>query len=477
MLIYDTLSGEKKLLKKTKKSLKLFVCGPTVYGDSHLGHARTQVAFDSIVRYLRSRGYRIRYLQNITDVDDKIIARAREERTHPLTLAKKFEKSYREDLKALGVTQINTFARASDFIPQIVRQARTLLKKGYAYTIEGQGIYFDIKKFKDYGKLARRSVAAAEDGVSRIDEADKKRNKGDFCVWKFVKTEPAICNLQSAIINGEPAWKSPFGWGRPGWHIEDTAITERFFGPQYDIHGGGLDLKFPHHEAEIAQQEAASGKTPFVKIWMHAGLLRINDKKMSKSFGNFISIKEFLRRDNPDAFRFLVLSHHYRSPANYSEVFSKDAKESVHTLRDLLKKLAFVVRRKRFDPAMGGVKPRIQKATQAFHEAMEDDFNTPVALAALFTFARDTNKEIWSLSGKDAKAASLFIIKTLECLGITLRPEKTPKHLEKLARRRELSRVHKHFIQADALRKKIEGLGYMVEDTPLGPLVLKMTNS
>ncbi|MDP3725139.1 MAG: cysteine--tRNA ligase [Nanoarchaeota archaeon] len=531
MLIYDSLSGKKQLLKKARKPLRLFVCGPTVYDDSHLGHARTQIAFDIIVRYLRHQGWKLRYLQNITDVDDKIIARAKEYGVNPLGLAKKFEKSYREDLKALRVTQIDTFARASNFIPQIVKQIQTLIKKEYAYVIEEQGIYFDIKKFKDYGKLARRTVRQAEDGVSRIDEADKKRNKGDFCLWKFVKTQmnaesaswrnadkrgkkthnlcpfgtsPAGRQLMSLrdisrrettyvpsghlpqgdnlqLVDGEPAWASPFGPGRPGWHIEDTAITEHFFGPQYDIHGGGLDLKFPHHEAEIAQQEAASGKKPFVNIWMHAGLLRVEGKKMSKGLGNFITIKQFLEKDEAEILRWIVLSHHYRSPASYSEELSKNAKESLKTLRELLLKLAFIMRfnlQKEVEPRKKVFrKETIEKAERAFHAAMEDDFNTPVALAALFTLVRDLNKEMWSLSRKDAKTAALFMSKTLNMLGMPIKPRKTPKHIEKLAEHRELSRVNKQFIRADALRKKIEGLGYTIEDTPLGPMVLKMTNS
>ncbi len=474
MLIHDSLSGKKKELGKNKKPIKLFVCGPTVYDDSHLGHARTQIVFDIIVRYLRARGWKITYLQNITDVDDKIIARAKQENTHPLELAKKFEKRYREDLKVLGVNQIDTLARASDFIPQITKQVQTLVKKGYAYTIEGEGIYFDIKKFKNYGKLARRSVEQAEDGVSRIDEADKKRNKGDFCLWKFVPIPTGYTLMASGptLVNGEPAWKNRFGWGRPGWHIEDTAITEHFFGPQYDIHGGGLDLKFPHHEAEIAQQEAASGKTPFVKIWMHAGLLRVNDQKMSKSTGNFITIREFLKENDAPSLRWLVLSHHYRSPANYSQELLKNAKESIRSIRDFLEKLAFVEKNQK-KAKIKNFGDQIKKAEKEFHAAMETDLNTPLALAALFTLMREANANMWLLSKKDARAASRFAQQTLASLGFAIKSRKTPKNVENLARARELSRGSKHFIQADALRKKIEGLGYMVEDTPIGPLILK----
>ncbi len=469
MQIYDSLSGTKKILKKTQKPLRMFVCGPTVYDDSHIGHARTQIAFDIIVRYLRNRGYKVNYLQNITDVDDKIIKRAKNENQNPLKLAKKFEKSYYEDLKALNVTQVNAFARASDFIPQIVKQVKTLIRKGYAYTLKEQGVYFDIKKFKDYGKLGRRTVTQAEDGVSRIDDNINKRNKGDFCLWKFVKVNKKAGKLE--IPNGEPAWGSPLGWGRPGWHIEDTAITEHFFGPQYDIHGGGLDLKFPHHEAEIAQQEAASGKKPFVKIWMHAGLLRINDQKMSKSLGNFMTIKEFLKKDTAETLRWIILSHHYRSPANCSEKLIQNAKESMRTLQEFLEKLILVEKKghgknsKKIENAEG-------RAKKEFRAAMENDFNTPVALAALFTLVNEINKNIWLLSKKDARSIKNFLNETLQTFGMSQKTEIIPQKVRKLAEKRDLSRVRKQFMQADALRKNIEALGYMVEDTPLGPLVL-----
>lgn len=471
MKIYNTLSGKKERLNIPKsRTLRLFVCGPTVYDDSHIGHARTQIAFDIIVRYLRARGWKVRYLQNITDVDDKIIKRAKEENLNPLDLAKKYEKSYHEDLEALNVKQVNTFARASDFIPQIVRQVQTLLKRGYAYVIEKQGIYFDIKKFKDYGKLSRRTVTQAEDGVSRIDDNLNKRNKGDFCLWKFVKVDKEL-----EIADGEPVWGSPLGPGRPGWHIEDTAITETYFGPQYDLHGGGLDLKFPHHEAEIAQEEAASGKKPFVKIWMHAGLIRVNEKKMSKSLGNFITIKDFLKLHPPEALRWIVLSHHYRSPANYSKELVQSAEESLRTLREFLEKLTLVEKK-----GQGKNSKKIESAEKRtekdFHAAMENDFNTPVALAALFTLANKLNKDVWLLSKKDAKNIKKFLQETLETLGISLKTEIIPEKARKLAEKRDLSRAHKQFMQADVLRKNIEALGYRVEDTPLGPLVRETQN-
>src|SRR3989338_8629770 len=252
MLLYDTLSKTKKKLTKTRKKLRLFVCGPTVYDLSHIGHARTYIAFDAFVRYLRSEKYTVFYLQNITDVDDKIIQRAAETNTNSRALAKKFEQEYRRDMRYLGVMSVNEYARATYYIPEIINQVERLLRKRFAYEISNDGIYYDISKFTDYGKLSRRKASSAEDAVSRIDESVQKRNKGDFALWKFSKP-------------GEPKWESPWGSGRPGWHIEDTAITENHFGSQYDIHGGARDLIFPHHEAEISQMEALSGKEPLAK--------------------------------------------------------------------------------------------------------------------------------------------------------------------------------------------------------------------
>ena len=347
--LYDTLSGEKKALPKPgKKPLKLFVCGPTVYDYSHIGHGRTYIFFDIFTRYLKSLGYKVFYLQNITDIDDKIIARAKEKNLPPQKLAKKLIKSHLEDMKALGITSVTKYARATQFIPEIVRQVQALIKKGYAYKIPGDGYYFDISKFKDYGKLSRRTAAQAEDAVSRIDDSVRKKNRGDFCLWKF----PHSADLRRlnadqrrrkfTIANGEPVWATPLGWGRPGWHIEDTAISEKFFGPQYEIHGGGLDLKFPHHEAEIAQAEAASGKKPFVKIWMHGGLLTVNGEKMSKSLGNFITIRDFLKIRSANILRLIVASHHYRLPIDYTEELARDAQNALSGINEFLAKVELI---------------------------------------------------------------------------------------------------------------------------------------
>jgi len=479
--VYNSLSQKKEELKKTAKKLKLFVCGPTVYDNSHIGHARTYVAFDIIVHYLRNRGHQIFYLQNITNIDDKIIARARGENKNPLKIAAFYEKEYYQSLKNLNVSSVDKYALASRYIKEIVRQVQTLIRKGFAYEIKGNGWYFDIAKFSDYGKLSKRTVSQAEDSLSRIDENLEKKNKGDFCLWKFVSIgnlQPKTYNLKPktyALVNGEPAWRTILGWGRPGWHIEDTAISESFFGSQYDIHGGGIDLKFPHHEAEIAQQEAASGKIPFVKFWMHTGHLFVSGEKMSKSLKNFITIKEFIDKfenikNASDIFRMMVFSHHYRAPMNYTEELSLNAKKSLNSIKEFISKLDFISARSK-NKNQVEISDILFKSENKFHKAMADDFNTPSALAVIFDLINVVNKNIWGLSKKDAVLARKFIVSTFQLLGFRLFMPKIPAKINKLAEIRELCRANKQFTQSDALRKKIKALGFEIEDTPFGPFI------
>ena len=499
MFVYNTLSGKKTLLlPRKKKTLKLFVCGPTVYDLSHIGHARTYIFFDFFARYLRARGFKVFYLQNITDIDDRVIARARTLKKKPETLAANFTKEYLKDMASLGIESVNVYAPATKFISQIISQIERLIKKGYAYKLEndlptGQagGWYYDIKKFKDYGRLSNRTVAQAEDAVSRIDENKNKRNKGDFALWKFVKsrinanTSTNEREYEMKIINGEPAWNTPLGWGRPGWHIEDTAISEHYFGPQYDIHGSAVDLKFPHHEAEIAQQEGASGppanefarrrsragKKPMVKIWMHAGFLLIDGKKMSKSLNNFITIKDLLKKYEPGVLRLMILSHHYRSPLNFSAKLAEQTKTSFSGLAEFMSKLDFVGKARNGKGRNLRMEKIIKENEKAFHKALENDLNTPLALARVFALASEFQNKIWNLGDAEAKILKNHLEKMLKMLGLEIKTPKIPKKIRALALKRELLRVNKQFVQADALRKKIWGLGYKVDDTPRGQFV------
>jgi cysteinyl-tRNA synthetase len=472
--IYDSLSGIKQDLPNSRP-IKLFVCGPTVYDFPHLGHARTYIAFDTIARYLRSQKIKISYLQNITDVDDKIIERAREQDVSPIELASRFEKEYHQAERLLRIKGVK-YAKATKHIPQIIEQIQTLIKKGHAYKIDGDGYYFDISTFPEYGKLSKRTALQAEDATSRIDETINKRNKGDFALWKF-PTDKNIPEPKSSkkiafkIVFGEPLWHTSLGWGRPGWHIEDTAITEHYFGPQYDIHGGGVDLKFPHHEAEITQQESASGKKPMVKIWMHAGFLLINGKKMSKSLKNFITINDFIGKYSPETLRLLINQNHYRSPFNYMEL---SADQASNTLKKIQKILAILSAIKQKGPTGSEIKKILDDAGSSFKEAMDDDFNTPKAMASIFELINAIEPKIWKLNKNESILINKFLVSKMELfLGIALKTPKIPPNIAQLAKERELCRSHKQFAQSDLLRNKIEGLGYIVEDMPIGQLVTK----
>lgn len=438
--IFNTLSRKKEpFVPMSGKKVKMFVCGPTVYDQSHIGHAKTYVQFDVIVNYLRYLGFDVFYLQNITDLDDKIIQRAKQLGITPKELALKMEKEYYKDMKTLGVQSITKYERATDFIDAILKQVKILLEKGFAYKID-DGIYFNLSKFIDYGKLSGRTTLEAEDAVSRIDEDVGKKNRGDFCLWKRSKPE-------------EPRWDSPFGFpGRPGWHIEDTAITESHFGPQYDIHGGARDLIFPHHEAEIAQMEAASGKKPFVKYWLHTGFLTVNGQKMAKSLGNFVTIQDALEEWTPQELRFWYISTHYRSPIDYSKENLESIKKSLERLNEFIRNV-----KSGKDNFAGTL---IDETKKRFMDAMNDDFDTPRALAVIFDFVHKVNQ-----TGGGKKAYKLMK-EFDEVFGILseIVEGKLPENIEALVAKRESSRKKGDFKESDRLREELKKEGYLVED-------------
>jgi len=460
--IFNTLTGKKDLFKPEKgKKVNMFVCGPTVYDYSHLGHARTYIAFDCFVKYLKNIGYRVFYLQNITDLDDKIIAKAREKGVSPRDLALAFEKEHLKAMKALGVNSVSKYVRATSCIKEITSQIQRLQEKGFAYKIDGDGIYFDISKFKNYGKLAGRTALGAEDSVSRIDYSSKKRNRGDFCIWKFKQQDE------------EPSWKSPFGEGRPGWHIEDTAITEKFFGAQYDIHGGGRDLIFPHHEAEVSLMESISGKSPLAKYWMHAGSLTVGGQKMSKSAGNFIIIDDFLKRHAPNYLRFFVSKNLWNSPVDFSESVMIEVKSAVSKIEEFLRKLRdskAKVKNSRINTKL------IKDLKIKFYSELANDFNTPKAFAVMFDFIKKTNKllEHNKISKKETTEIYRFFEEINKIFGFIdfKKVNKTiPSKIKSLAQAREKFRKTKQWDKADKARAEIEKQGYTVEDTPTGPVV------
>ncbi len=459
--IFNTLTRQKEEFKPTDpKKVKMFVCGPTVYDYSHIGHARTYIIYDVIARYLRSCGYDVFYLQNITDIDDKIIERAKQKQQSPSDLAQEYKEKYYEDIKKLGITSVSEYAPATQYIPEIISQVQRLIEKGIAYLIEEEGYYFDLTQFTDYGRLSGRTTEAAEDATSRIDESSKKRNKGDFVLWRLSKPE-------------EPGWDSPFGYGRPGWHIEDTAITEKNFGPQYDIHGGAHDLIFPHHEAEIAQMESISGQKPFVKYWAHSGFLTINGQKMSKSLGNFVTIRDVLEKYPPETLRLMFLMSHYRSPVDYTEENLKQAEAATTRIKEFLDRLH------KFESAgenlpLSDESANIKKIVQKIITALDDDFDTPKAISLLFDYIHLANREIdnrrlvpeldiWRIFGD-----ILGILPTADS------PNEIPDEVKLLTQEREEARQTKNFTRSDELREKIKNLGYELDDTSYGPLIKKI---
>ncbi len=460
--IYNTLANKKESFKPSRdKRIGLFVCGPTVYDFPHIGHARTYIVFDAIAKYLKDSGFNVFYLQNITDIDDKIINRAKEKNVLWKTIARNFEKEYLKDMKDLGVNSVSKYARATKHIKEIIDQIRWLIKPKYAYK-SSDGIYFDISKFKKYGALSGRTVLQAEDAVSRIDEATKKRNKGDFCLWKFWSKDKS-----------EPKWKSPWGLGRPGWHIEDTAIAQKYFGFQYDMHGGGMDLIFPHHEAEIAQMESLSGKSPMAKYWLHTGFLSVGGQKMSKSLGNFITIRDFLKSNPARILRYIVLKSHYRSPLNYEKDTIFNARNDLERIAEFIEKIQNVKSRSQNDKE----KFKIDKFKKDFWTVMNDDFNTPKAISVIFEMIREINP-LLDRGGieKEAKKEILNFLKTIDKIfGFIFDAKKeVPENIRKLVKKRDGARQKKDWALADKIRKEIEALGFKIKDTQSGPKIRKI---
>ena len=461
--LYNTISGKKEAFKpRSGKKVNLFVCGPTVYDYSHIGHARTYIFFDLFTKYLKTLGYGVFYLQNITDIDDKIIKRAQEENMPWQELSKRFEKEYFNNMKTLGVNSVKKYARATDHVKEIIGQVKRLLNKKYAYQIE-DGIYYNVKKFKNYGKLSGRTAQQAEDAVSRIDESKEKINKGDFCLWKVSK-------------NNEPGWPSPWQKGRPGWHIEDTAITEKYFGPQYDIHGGGGDLIFPHHEAEIAQMEAISKKKPLVKYWLHTGFLTVQGKKMSKSLGNFITINDFLKNNSARTIRLLFLKNHYRSPIDYNENDLKEVKSQLERIDEFTDKIKKVKEKKTNNKEF---KVFLIKIEKEFNEAMADDINTPKAIASIFKLINQGNALISQnkISNAEAKKITEFLKRADLFLNFVFNKEakeKIPAKVLELIKERAAFRREKNWQKSDEIRDEIKKLGYWVEDTKEGIKIKKL---
>ena len=453
--IYNTLTRSREEFRPMQPGkVKIYVCGITVYDYCHLGHARMLLVFDMVVRYLRAREYEVTYVRNITDIDDKIINRARENGETITVLTDRFIQAMNEDADALGIIRPDIEPRATAYIDQIIAMIGELIQKGYGYVANNGDVFYDVSSFVGYGKLSGKNLEDLRAGA-RVDIQEAKDDPLDFALWKSAKLD-------------EPGWDSPWGPGRPGWHIECSAMSVNTLGETFDIHGGGQDLQFPHHENEIAQSCGATGK-PFVHWWMHNGFIRVDDEKMSKSLGNFFTIRDVLKEYQPEVVRFFILSSHYRSPLNYSDANLKEARTALARLYTTIRDIAVV--------------PGHLDAEYAakFHEVMEDDFNTREAVTLLHEIAHEINK-----TGDLSSERSILLASTLHSLGgilgllqdnpgAFLQSGKTGAGLEneqvqQLIEERALAKQQKDYVRADSLRDQLVSQGIILEDTPKGTL-------
>ena len=462
MKITDTLSGKKEELKPHGDTVTMYVCGINPYADSHIGHAMSYIIFDVVRRYLEFRGYKVKHVENVTDVEDNIINHANRLGITVKELTEKYTQRYFEDMDDLNILRPHHTPKATETIPEIITMTQGLIDKGFAYAVGGN-VYFRVRKMSDYGKLSKRNPEQMMAGT-RIEASEEKEDPMDFALWKEAKP-------------GEPSWDSPWGKGRPGWHIECSAMSIKFLGEQIDIHGGGQDVVFPHHENEIAQSESYTGKKPFVQYWMHNGLLQMGAEKMSKSLGNLITIRDALKKYTADGLRVFILSSYYRSPLTYTQ----EAIEAAQSGAERLQRTA-----SRYE-ANGTVTPfNAEPYKQKFMEAMDDDFNTPQALAVLFDLARDINlaadkgiilnnaqNTLVSLARKvlglkipkniHVEASVTILWKTTA--SVSYRTDVVNSRINRLAEERIKCREEKNWQRADEIRNKLAELGVTLEDT------------
>ena len=485
--LYNTLTRRKEDFVPVKEGeVGIYACGVTVYDTCHIGHARSAINFDVITRYLRYRGYRVTYVKNYTDVDDKIIAKANKEGVGFREIAERYIAEHDEDMGRLGIERPTVTPRATEHIAGMIELINRLIRNGLAYAVPGGDVYFSVKKFKDYGKLSGRNLDEMMSGA-RIAPGEKKKDPLDFALWKASK-------------EGEPWWDSPWGRGRPGWHIECSVMSAHFLGETFDIHGGGEDLVFPHHENEIAQSEGASGK-PFARYWLHNGFIKVDHEKMSKSLGNFITIRDILKVHHPEVVRFFVLQGHYRSPLDFSEEALNEARHALNRLYETLKRIRDLFAA---DPALTAVDvgeqqlpekekallERIRALPERFRDAMDDDFNTARAMGFIFDVARQVNA--FAADGQTPAPPALFVLNEAEralrevggVLGILMedpdvyfekdRLREAQKRglrvdeIEALIEERLQARREKDWKRADAIRDGLAAKGVALKDSKTG---------
>ena len=462
MKLYNTLTRKKEeFVPITPGEVKMYVCGPTVYNFFHIGNGRTFIVFDTITRYFEYRGYKVDYVQNFTDIDDKMIKRANEEGTTVKEVGDKYIKEYYTDADALNIERATVNPRATQYINDIIKFVKELIDKGYAYEVDGD-VYFSTKKFQGYGKLSGQNIDDLQAGA-RINVDERKKDPMDFAIWKAKK-------------EGEPAWKCPWGEGRPGWHIECSCMAKKLLGNTIDIHAGGMDLAFPHHENEIAQSEALTGE-PFAHYWLHSAYVNVNNQKMSKSLNNFFTARDVLKEYDSEVIRFLMLSCHYRVQLNYSEDLLQSAKASVERLYNAignLENLIDEVSRVEMNEEEKKYLESLNKYKEKYIEKMDDDFNTADAITAIFDLIKDTNTNINGNSSKELAQKALELIRELGGpLGILQKSTKADladeaEEIEALIQQRQEARKNKDFALADKIRDDLKARNIVLEDTPQG---------
>lgn len=459
MRIYNTLTKQKEeFIPITSGEVKMYVCGPTVYNFFHIGNGRTFIVFDTIRRYLEYRGYKVTFIQNFTDIDDKMINKANDEGITIKELGDKYIKEYYQDADALKIERATVNPRATEYINDIIKFIEQLIENGFAYEVDGD-VYYITKKFAGYGKLGGQNLEDLQAGA-RISVDERKRDPMDFAVWKAKKP-------------GEPAWESPWGAGRPGWHIECSCMAKKLLGDTIDIHAGGMDLKFPHHENEIAQSEAVTGK-PFAHYWMHAAFVNVDNKKMSKSLNNFFTAREILEEYDADAIRFLMLSGHYRIQINFTKELLDSAKSSVERLYNCINNLGDLkneVSKKTMDDKEKEYLKSLDKYREKFIEKMDDDFNTADAISVLFDLAKDLNNNTSIDSSSElCEKAEALIRELANPLGILQNHMKKDleSEIQELIDKRQQARKDKDFALADKIRDDLKSRNIILEDTPQG---------
>jgi len=466
--LFNTLTGQKEDFVPIKDNqIGMYVCGPTVYNYFHIGNARPFLVFEVLRRYLQFKNYHVTYVSNFTDIDDKVINKANELGLKYSEVAERYINEYYQDSDCLNIGRADIYPRATDHISDIIEFIKGLEKKGYTYVADGD-VFFDVNKFQDYGKLSKQNLDEIRSGI-RINLDKRKKNPYDFVLWKKAKVN-------------EPSWDSPWGKGRPGWHIECSVMSTKYLGESFDIHAGGADLIFPHHENEIAQSEALSGKL-FAKYWLHNGYLKIKDQKMSKSLGNILTIRDLCKKYDGSVIRHFLLSAHYRSPLNYSTEQMEQSKKSMESLNNLIYNIIFLFKQNQFtDNIDNGSKELLDfksKMEDKYIKAMDDDFNTPVALSTLFLLAKQANIYLGREEKKNKKVLQEVLNYYEEygskILGLQFSTDISPDNyidqetdIKVLIKKRENARKNRDWEKADSIRKKLLEMGIVIEDTPAG---------